>query len=146
MKHILILIILMIVPGVIMAQHKKNNAQVEKELLEFKVKYLAQEMELKSDQQNKFIEIYTRKMADLRKIYEPAIKMQHHVKHDKNVKPEEYQKATDMMVNAKAQEAQLDKKYDDEFKKFLSAKQLYKMKQGEKEFRAKLQNLRGKKR
>lgn len=144
MKHIVILLLLMIVPAAVMAQHKNNRAKVEKELQDFKIKYLAQEMELRADQQAKFVEVYSRKMNEIRKIYETPMKLQHKVKHNKKATPEEYQKASDMMSDAKVQEGKVDRKYDEEFKKFLSSKQIYKMKQAEGEFRKKLQELRSK--
>ena len=49
------------------------------------------------------------------------------------------------MLNAKEKDAELSKKYDDKFSKFLSPKQLYKMKEAEESFRRKMQEMRRKK-
>ena len=49
------------------------------------------------------------------------------------------------MNRAKAEDAAIEKSYDEKFSQFLSQKQIYKMKTAENEFRKKMQEMRNKK-
>lgn len=135
---------LLLLPFCMNAQ-KKGNAQAEKELQEYKIKFLSQEMDLKSSQQSKFVELYTRMTNEKRKVYESAIELSNKVKNDPSANSSEYTRATEAMTQAKIQEGKIDQKYDAEFRKFLTSKQLYQMKEAEAKFRKMLKNLRDKK-
>lgn len=128
------------------AQHKhgKGKENIGKELLEFKIKYLAQEMDLKGEQQQRFAELYGKMTSEKRNIYRSAHQLQKKVKKDAKATEADYAKATEAMAQAKIKEGEIDKKYEDSFKKFLTSKQIYQMKQAESEFRKKLKELRSK--
>lgn len=142
MKHFITILLCLIVPVVLCAQRRGD---VSRELLEYKIKYLAQEMDLKSDQQTKFVELYTRMSNEKHQAFKSAIELERRVRNDKNASSEDYQRASDAMAQAKIKEGEIEKKYDAEFKKFLTAKQIYKMKEAEGTFREKLRELRAKK-
>lgn len=135
MKTIILTLLLLLAPAISWAQ--KNSD--ERQLLEYKLKFLAQEMELKSDQQNTFVTLYSRMSGEKRKAYEAAIDLEHRVKRNENATAEDYAKATEAMTAAKVKEGQIDQKYEKEFKKFLTPKQLYLMKQAEDKFRQSLE-------
>lgn len=142
-KHIYALLICLIFPFMLAAQ---GRGDVSKELQEYKIKYLAQEMDLKPDQQTRFIEVYTRMSNEKQKIFRAAHDVERKVRSDNSASSADYQRANEAMSQAKIREGQIDKKYDAEFKKFLTDKQIYKMKEAEKKFREKLKQLRNKKR
>lgn len=142
-KHIYAILICLLVPFMMSAQ---GRGDVSKELQEYKIKYLAQEMDLKPDQQTKFVEVYTRMWNEKQKIFQTARNVERKVRSDNSASAADYQRANEAMSQAKIQEGQIDKKYDAEFKKFLTDKQIYKMKEAEKTFREKLKQLRNKKR
>lgn len=138
-KIIVFTLIALVLPFTVSAQRR---GEVNKELQEFKIKFLAQEMELTADQQPKFVEVYTRMTNEKKRIFKNAIELQKRVKRDKKASSADYQRATEAMSKAKIQEGKIDERYDNEFRKFLSPKQIYKMKEGEKKFRAKMKELR----
>ena len=143
MKYLYTLLILLFLPLAVSAQ--KSRAEMGREIQEFKLRFLAQEMELKPDQQAKFVEVYTRMSNEKRKAFEAAIALEKRVKQNKNATAEEFQQASDAMAKAKIAEGKIDQKYDAEFKKFLTPKQIYQMKEAEQQFRAKMKELRHKK-
>lgn len=143
MQKVLLILILLIIPFCVNAQ--RPNPQAEKELLEYKIKYLSQEMDLKPNQQEKFVTLYTRMTNEKRKVYEQAIELSNKVKAGGGANSDEYSRATEAMNNAKIQEGKIDSKYDTEFRKFLTSKQIYTMKEAEAKFRSMLQELRQKK-
>ena len=146
MKQIYAILLMMLLPLAASAQRNGNRENVEKELHEYKLKYLAQEMELRADQQSRFFEVYNRMTKKKRKVFRTAVEMERKVKNDKNASAADYQRATDAMSEAKIKEGQIDQRYEDEFNKFLTPKQIYQMKEAEKKFRQKMSQLRGKKR
>lgn len=137
-KYLILTLTLLLIPALCFA--RKGND--EKQLMEYKLKFLAQEMDLKPDQQQRFVDLYTRMTAEKRAIYEDAIEMERRVKNNAKATAEDYNRATEAMSAAKIKEGQIDQKYEKEFLKFLTPKQLYKMKQAEEEFRKHLRDAR----
>jgi hypothetical protein len=120
----------------------KSREQMMKEIREFKLKFLAQEIDLKEDQKARFIELYS-EMSDKRaECMKDALRMERSVKKNADATEADYQKATDAMTKAKAEDAAIEKAYDDKFAQFLSQKQIYKMKEAENEFRKKMSEMR----
>ena len=112
------------------------------EVLEFKMKYLAQEMDLSEAQKKKFYEVYSEMSQSRRECYGEAVKLDKEVKHKKDASEADYQKATEALNQANARWAEQEKIYNEKFSEFLSSKQIYKMKEGENTFRAKLDEMR----
>lgn len=146
---IAILIMLMSVP-VSHAQRKEPSAEVLKELQEFKIKYLIQEMELQADKQGEFSSIYAKydkeRNSLFRQLYHKARAIRKEAKHT----DAEYLEAAESMATAKSREGALEESYFQQFRTILSPKQLYQMKRAEKKFDHKLnemhRNNKGKKR
>ena len=122
----------------------KDQEQMMKELREFKVRYIAQEIDLQDDQREKFTALYN-EMSDKRnECMKAACKLELKVKKNENATEADYEAAAEAMNKAKAENAAIEKAYDDKFAEFLSPKQVYKMKAAENEFRKKMQEIRHK--
>lgn len=145
MKKYLLLIVLCICSMAAMGQgkkcHKPTPAQ-EREFREFKMKYLAQEIELREDQRERFFELYDKMMAEKRQIMCKVPEMERQLKERNNVSDEEYDKFQEVLNESRTKDLEIDKKYDAEFSKFLSKKQLFKFKQAEAHFRDKMREMR----
>lgn len=146
-KHVFIILALIFGCSLSVAAQKhdsKKGDNMMKELREFKVKYIAQEIDLKGDQKERFIKLYN-EMCDKRvEVMRDAWKMEKELEQNKNATEADYQAVTDAMTEAKAKDASIEKSYDDKFAQFLSQKQIFKMKEAENKFRKKMSEMRHK--
>ena len=145
MNRIFTLLILLFTGlGAGMAQDKEsgNKEKMFREVREFKIKYLAQEMELSESQTPKFIDLYDEMSASRDSCYRHVRKMEKNLKKSKDATEEEYQKVTEAMNEANVSYAEIEKVYDEKFAEFLSPKQIYMMKEAEQKFRSKLEGMR----
>ena len=122
----------------------KTKEQIFKEIQEFKLKYLAQEMDLKEDQQQKFFDLYNEMTAKRFAVMREARRMEKKVRKDGDATEDDYKAVTEAINKAKAQDASIEKEYDAKFSTFLSQKQIFKMKSAEDSFRKKLEEMRHK--
>lgn len=147
MKRILTFVFISLLAcGMVMAQkesrNQKSRAEMAKEIQEFKLKFLAQEMELKEDQQKKFFETYNEMTEERQKVYQSARELKRKVKHDANATEEDYRRAGEALDDARDKDIAIEKKYDKKFSTFLTSKQLYKMKNAEEKFRKRMQEMK----
>lgn len=142
MKKLLILLMvaLVAIPGAL-AQKKVPHKEKMKELQEFKMKFLAQEIDLADDQKQKFFDTYSAMNEERKRVFEEAKAVEKRVKADKNATDADYVALNDAWTSAKAQDAAIEKKYDEKFSTFLSPKQIVKMKQAEDSFRKKMRDM-----
>lgn len=146
-KRIIFILVLFISGAVsLSAQHRggKDHGQMMKEMWDFKLKYLAQEMELQDDQKERFFQLYNEMSEKRRQCMTDAWKLDRKVKKSENASEKDYEAAAEAMEKAKAEDASIEKSYDEKFSRFLSQKQIYKMKAADNEFRKKLQEMRRK--
>ena len=98
-------------------------------------------MELSEEQTQKFIELYSKmsdeRFARFRKVKE----LEKRVKENKNASEQDYEALSEAMNTAK-----IENRYDAQFSKFLTGKQIFKMKEGEESFRKKMREMRREKR
>lgn len=144
-RRILTLLLMAFVIAAVPAWAQKNEKKGGhkfREMLEFKIKYLSQEMELKGDQQSKFVTLYTQMSNEIHEAMASAGKLKRKVEKDKNATDADYQRASQALSDAQAKVGQIEKKYQEKFKTFLSQKQLFKMKEAEEKYRAKLYEMR----
>lgn len=142
MKKFLLAIIMILCAAVpSMAQHR-GGGEMNKEVQEFKVKFLAQEMDLSKAEQKKFEEVYNKYTEEKRAAFKDARALEKKVKHAKNATDADYAAVTDAMSKAKAKDAEIEARYEKKFASFLSKKQIYKMKEGEEKFRHKMREMR----
>lgn len=124
---------------------KKSKEEMLREIQEFKLKYLAQEMGLSEAQKKEFNEIYTQMSMEKGKIFHECHQIEKEMRDNPNLSDEDYAKASEKLEAAREKEALIDRVYDGKFATFLSAKQIYKMKQAEKAFLEKLREMRHRK-
>lgn len=120
---------------------KAKREQMFQEMLEFKINYLAQEMNLSGASRKKFASLYTKMTREKgkvwREMHDVDIKMK-----SKNLSDEDAFNCINAMNDLRDQESAIDRKYDDKFASFLSPKEIIKMHQAEKNFRHKLRSMR----
>lgn len=148
MKKLILIFIAILALGIVPASAQKKEAKKcaewEQEMLTFKLKFLAQEMDLREDQKARFNELYKAKQEERSKLFREAGAALRQVKNNKNATDADYERASEAMDNARAKGDQIDKLYDEKFKTFLSSKQIFKMKEAEDKFRQKLREMHGK--
>lgn len=147
MKKILlffVFLVAMTIPSFAQGNGKeRNHEEMRKEILDFKIKYLAQEMNLNAEQQKKFNTLYREMSNEKREIFQDVRALKKKVKD--GATDEEYKAYSQASALAKEKEAELDRKYDAKFAEFMSQKQIYQMKAAEEQFRQKMHEMRGKK-
>lgn len=119
-----------------------KREKMMKEVQEFKMKYLAQEMDLSEVQKKKFFELYEEMSESKKECYQEAVVMDRRLKGDKNASEEDYQQVRNAFNDANAKWAVTEKEYDEKFSEFLSQKQIYEMKEAENSFRAKFEEMK----
>lgn len=117
----------------------------QKEFMEFKLKFLAEEIDLKEDQKKEFNEVYTQMETERRSIYKKIKAAEKKISDNKNASEADYEKAATDISNAKAEMTQIEKKYDEKFSTFLTKKQMYKLKEAECKFMERMRECREKK-
>ena len=115
-------------------------------VLRVPMKFLAQEMDLKDNQIEQFKELYSKMSSEKRKAFATAMKLERKLKADKEAHEADYEAAAKAMDEAKIKDHEIDKRYDDQFAKFLTAKQRFKMKSAEEAFRRKMEQMHREKR
>ena len=147
MKRLLMLlglVMALLVPAVAQppGREKGSRENMRREMMEFKVKYLCQEMELSGQDEARFTELYTRMSQEREKLFLESRRIEKQLKGNKDASEAEYEAATKAFQQLREKDAQIEKRYDAEFAKFLTAKQIYKMKEGEHEFRNRMHKMR----
>lgn len=144
MKKLILLSILTLFAFSAFSQKKVDHKRNSREVLEFKMKYLAQEMDLSEDQQKKFFPIYEQLDAEVREVFRSVKAAEKRV--DKaNSSEEDYAALNKARTDAKLKLAEIERKYDEKFSQFLTKKQIVKMKDAEESFRKKMRESHRKK-
>lgn len=120
----------------------KSQKKMYKELQEFKLKFLAQEIDLKDNQKEQFTRLYTEMQEKREAVMRVAWQAEKKVKKDNNATEADYLAASEAMIKAKEEDAKIEKEYDKKFEKFLSSKQIFKLKTAEAKFRKKIEEMR----
>lgn len=127
------------------AQKKDKGGDRKMELQEYRMKVLAQEMELKEDQQKKFFELYGQMTEEKIKLFKEKRALEKKLEDSEDISDAEYKKVSEAITLSKEKMAQIERKYDEKFSQFLTQKQIYKMKVAEEKFRQKMNEVRHKK-
>lgn len=142
----LLLILAFIVSGLscaIAQKHEgKKHDKMFEEIQEFKMKYLAQEMDLKDDQKEPFFKLYEEMSCKRFECMKPVWTLEKELKNKPSATEEEYQAAAEAKNKAKEKCAEIEKQYDGKFSEFLTKKQIFNMKSAEEEFHKKMQEMR----
>ncbi len=123
----------------------KSKEEVFREIQEFKMKYLAQEIDLKEDQKKPFFELYEEMNKKRMAAMNNARSIEKKVKKKKDATEADYQSVTEAWNKAREEDAAITREYDGKFSKFLSQKQIYKLKTAEESFRKKMEEIHHKK-
>lgn len=120
---------------------KKSREDMRKEVAEFKMKFIAQEIELKDNQMEQFADLYTKMNQEKRQAFANAMKLERKVRNDKEATEADYAAASKAMEEAREKDSEIDKRYDEKFATFLTAKQRFKLKGAEEKFRRKMEQM-----
>lgn len=106
-----------------------------KEMQQYKNDFLTKRLELTEEQKAKFIPLYNNMDAEIRKTQEEAEQLyrQTHAK-DGKATDLEYEKAAEALYELKGRENAIEMKYFKEYKAILSPKQLFQLKDTERDF------------
>lgn len=133
---------LIFVPVDASAQKQNSHVHMSKEVQEFKVKFLAQEIDLEDSKVKKFAEIYNRMQNERAKIFFEVRSLEKQLRAKKNATEDDYLKVNQAKTDARIKDAEVEKKYDKELSEILTKKQLFKLKEAEKTFRDKMHKMR----
>lgn len=125
--------------------HSDDPEKVEKrmrEVQEYKMKFLAQEMELSDAQKKNFFELYEEMSQQKRQCYQEAMKLERKIKHEPQASEEDYQQLSEALNKANSQWNEEEKVYNEKFSEFLTQKQIYKMREAENAFRSKFEEMK----
>lgn len=139
---ILLLVTLLSVPAYADKHKKSCGDGWRKEMRDFKLRFLAQEMDLRQDQQKQFITTYNQMSEEKQAVMKQARAAVQRVEKMENPTDADYTAASDALLRAHEQDLAIEKKYEERFKTFLSPKQIYLMKEAERKFRDKLREMR----
>lgn len=131
-----------ILPGYAQDKPKKSRAEMHKEMVEFKTKYIAQEMELTDEQKEKFAPLYEQMDRERWQLFRETRALEKKLKNDKTATDADYESVVKALNQAKEKGAQIEKNYNEKFQKFLTAKQVYKMKEAEDAFNQRMMKMR----
>lgn len=142
---LILLALLSVLPSFAQKQGNKDHDGKRKEMMEFKMKFLADEIGIKDDQRKQFFEVYQQMETERRAIFKKIKTAEKSIAANKNASEADYEKANKEISEAKNEMTKIDKKYEDKFSTFLSKKQIYKLKEAENKFMEKVRNCRDKK-
>ncbi len=98
----------------------------------YKHDFMAKELSLTKEQQEKFFPLYDEMESQLHKVQRESMMLEHKINTSSSLVSDlEYEKAAEAMVEVKGKEAAIEEQYLKKFKTVLSAKQLFGLKQAE---------------
>lgn len=133
----LILMAIMVMAAVApsaLAQGKNERQQWMSEMRQYKRAYLAKELDLTKEQQNKFFPLYEAMEDECGRLDEDTRLMERRIADAKDATDLEYEKAADTMYETKVRQAEIEKEYAAKFKDVLSAKQYFNLKEADRKF------------
>ena len=124
----------------------KSHAEMRKEMRDYKLKFLLQEMDLKddSDTKAKFSELFIEHFETQGKLFKEKRQAKKALEAKSNPSDADYQAYQKVEKSVKEREQAADRQYRGNLEKILSPKQRYKLQQAEDKFRDKMQEMRAK--
>ena len=149
MRRIFTLIIgmLMFIPVFAQNKHERteDHSRMIQEYREYKMKLIAQELDLKGETRNKFFETYQQMCNERGPVMHKLGEARRKIKYQKNLSEEEYEQINRQMTECRDEAANIEKKYFEKFGTFLTQKQIYEMKTVEDRIHTKAKELKKKK-
>lgn len=123
----------------------KSREDKFQEMQNFKMKYLLKKMEVSDNEtKEKFIETYSKMTAEKGKLFKEAYDIEKKIRSaKKELADEDYAKISNLRDECREKDEKINKAYDNQFKVFLSSKQIYKMHEAERDFNDRLRRVRG---
>lgn len=116
------------------AQGKASREQWMTEMRQYKRNYLAKELELTKEQQNKFFPLYETMEDECAALDEDTRQMERRISQAADASDLEYEKATEAMYDTKVKQAEIEREYAAKFKEVLTPKQLFRLKDADRKF------------
>ena len=117
----------------------EKRRQFFKELRDYKHNYLAKELSLSKDQQQKFFPVYDEMEDNVAEMNEETRLLEKKVSDNmEDATDLELDKATEALYELKIKEGETEKDYAEKFKSILSKKQLFQLKNTERNFNREL--------
>ena len=140
-RHIFLCLLtfLLVLPAFAQKNGKHPSHQ---EMMQFKMEFLAKEMELREDQKKQFNEVYLQMEQDRRSIFKKMKEAEKKINSTQNATEADYEKASQEISTARQQMSAIESNYDKKFEKFLSKKQIFKMKEAENKFNERMRHAR----
>jgi Spy/CpxP family protein refolding chaperone len=135
-KSTITLLIILLTATVAMAVQKDNGDKKQwlKEMREYKHSFLAKDLELSRDQQNKFFPIYDKMDDELMKVNGETRDLEQKVADSDKPSDLEYDMAIQAIFDLKGKEAEIEGRYLDQFREILTKRQLFQLKNSERKF------------
>ena len=141
---VLLLMSLLFFPAM-MAQENESmkRAQKFKEVREFKMKFLAKEMDLDDARKQEFFKLYEEMCRKRDEVYKPVVEQERKIKKEgEEATDEDYQKLNEARSKANAEVAEIEMAYNEKFAEFLSQKQIFKLREAEQNYRSRLEEMK----
>lgn len=137
--------LLFFIPGYARDGKDKVSEAKKKEMLEFKINFIADAIDLKDNQRKQFEEVYTQMETERRAAFRKMKDAERKIAGNKNATEADYDKANKEISAAKTQMAEIEKKYEQKFSTFLTKKQMFKMKEAEEQYMQRMRDCRNQK-
>ncbi|MEE0979017.1 MAG: hypothetical protein UH625_06385 [Muribaculaceae bacterium] len=137
MRYCLIFLTLLACSLNISAQNQQmpdDRKKFFEEIREYKHKFLARELALSKEQEQKFFPIYDQMEDETNKLQEETRNLENKIREQDDASDLEYEKATDALFELKMKEGEIEKSYLEQFRSVLSNKQLFNLKNAERNF------------
>lgn len=142
----LFLLLALAMPAFAQKKHPDKDREAQrKEMMEMKLNFLAEEINLADDQRKQFDETYSQMNKERRVYFRKIKEAEKSIADNKNATEADYEKASAEIEKARNEMLLIEKKYDEKFATFLSKKQIYMLKEAETKFYEKMSNCRNKK-
>ncbi len=146
MKHILTFLLCLFVAAAAQSapQDKAKRAQWFNNMVNSKIEYLSKQMNLEGDQKVQFEKTYRAMVNETSKIASETRRLERNVSKKDNASDLEYEKAAEAIAEFKSKEGAIELRYFNQFKTFLTKKQLFQLKIAEDRWMKELMRHRGK--
>lgn len=148
--RLLILLVAVAFPSIAGAQakcpHNCSKGEMRKEMQEYKMKFLAQEMGITGEKQKRFFDAYTAFAQSQDKIFSERMTAKKRLEQKDNPTDADYAAFRNLQNSLKQKEAAADAHYRAVLDKILTPKEIYLLEEGEHKFRQKMHELKAKRR
>ena len=143
-KKIIVFLLVMLSCCIYSSAQKKcaPDPKMWKEIQDFKLEFMSQEMELDKEQQKKFYELYNEMWEKKKVIFNEIKTTENNLENRKEVGEKDYEEASAKIESLRHKDYTLTKEYDKKFEKFLTKRQMYKMRIAEDKFRRRMQQMK----